>query len=395
MLKAIEKETGCFVVPALLAEREREIWKKEKAFLCPDCKQPVILKNGTKVTPHFAHRSVGLCLAEEGGEGEYHAKGKIHLYQWLVDQGITVKLEPYLPDIQQRPDLLIEINDKKIALEFQCAAISPDIFQKRTSGYLNAGMTPIWVLGGNRQKRVGTNALSLTAGDKLFLHHYRSDYTPLLYFYCSTTKQFCFFHHIYFTGSRKNYGILHYADLKSLSFLSLFQWRQRENRLITKDWLKEKKRIRLLTPSVYHPEMQQWFARLYKQDCHPGTLPNFIGLPVASQYKLNKSPSIWQSELLFHFLLPLPVNQALHLDRCRKFLSSYFTSPGYFSLSSVSSCPIEEFFYWLTELGLFIKKEDSVYLKRKEILFPGDIEAAWKSDQELYKKMTGKKALSF
>lgn len=395
MLKAIEKKTGNLMIPALLTAREREQWKKEKSFFCPDCKQSVLFKNGARVTPHFAHYAASACSNRDGGEGEYHLRGKLQLYQWLVNQRIAVELEAYLPEIQQRPDLLVTIQQKRIAFEYQCASLSPRVFKKRTESYVSAGITPIWILGGNRQRRTGTNALWLNAADIFFLHQYRSDYTPLLYYYCSNTKQFCFFHHIYFTGRKVNYGTLHYIALKNLPFLTLFRYDQLKNWRFPEEWLIEKKKLRLLVSSVYHSSMQEWLHWLYENGCHPGTLPNFIGLPVPSQYMLEKHPAVWQSELLFRYLLPLPVGEALNSNLCRKLLASSFISIPNPSWISPESCPVEEFFRFLTLIGIFTKKEGFVYIKRKEIAFPDNIEKALRTDQELYHKLASRKVLSF
>src|SRR5699024_1295962 len=77
-------------------------WRTKTSFFCPVCQNKVILKAGNKVIPHFAHHGKSGCPAREGGEGAYHEKGKLMLYQWLKYQGINVRLEVFLSDIKQR-----------------------------------------------------------------------------------------------------------------------------------------------------------------------------------------------------------------------------------------------------------------------------------------------------
>lgn len=395
MLQAIDGKTGRLVVPALLTAGERERWKREKTFSCPDCRQSVVFKNGTTITPHFAHHVTASCSLQDGGEGEYHTKGKLQLYQWLKSQHIKVELEAYLPEIQQRPDLLVTIKAKRIALEYQCAAISPAVFQKRTNQYLAAGITPIWIQGGNRQRRAGPAALLLTANDKFFLHQYRSDYTPLLYYYCSNTRKISFFHHILFTGHRKNYGKLHYVHLNSLSFKNLFKWKQQKQVLMYPAWLEERKRMRSAIPSVHQHKARKWYAWLYENGSHPSILPSLAGLPVKSQYKLSEPPVIWQSELLFRYLLTLHPGQCISLVSCRKVLAASFIFPHFFPLIQDEACPVEEYFHLLVKAGFFVKKEEFIYQKRKEIILPVNMEAAVQADLQLYRKLTDQEVLRF
>src|SRR5699024_4561598 len=87
------------------------------------------------------------CDIKKRGEGEYHYKGKLLLYEWLKSQQKDVKLEAYIPEIKQRPDLLLTVKNKQIAIEFQCATIDPQIIFQRNKGYRRANIIPILILG--------------------------------------------------------------------------------------------------------------------------------------------------------------------------------------------------------------------------------------------------------
>ena len=58
------------------------------------------------------------------GESTLHLQGKIQLYEWFKKHGHQVKLEPYLKELSQRPDLLVTIDKEQFAVEFQCSTIS-------------------------------------------------------------------------------------------------------------------------------------------------------------------------------------------------------------------------------------------------------------------------------
>lgn len=150
-------------------------------YHCPSCKQAVHLKRGAVMRPHFAHYQKEACDVFSEGETEEHIQGKIQIKAWLEAQNIPVEMEAYLPSLKQRPDLLITINQQKIALEFQCSAIPIHKIVERTHGYMNAGIQVIWILG--EQFRY---TKKLTALHKACLTLYQNQ---LVLFHYSTTKK--------------------------------------------------------------------------------------------------------------------------------------------------------------------------------------------------------------
>lgn len=116
-------------------------------YRCPGCKKKVILKKGQVNVHHFAHIKKEGCASFSEGETEEHLKGKLDLYNWLKHLQIPVQLEPYLNDLQQRPDLLAIINEVPTAIEFQCSPIPIETVKKRTEGYLSSGYRVLWIVG--------------------------------------------------------------------------------------------------------------------------------------------------------------------------------------------------------------------------------------------------------
>lgn len=122
-------------------------------FVCPGCQQPVLLRCGRFKTAHFAHQRHCVCARTTEGETQEHLIGKQALKQFFEARGYSVQLEQYFPVIQQRADLVIYKNQRVIALEFQCAALSFQQVQKRSVGYRQLGIVVLWILGERYQKR--------------------------------------------------------------------------------------------------------------------------------------------------------------------------------------------------------------------------------------------------
>ncbi|MFA1737376.1 competence protein CoiA [Lysinibacillus fusiformis] len=121
-------------------------YRRQMTFFCPQCLEPVHLKIGSYNIPHFAHHTKSQCpklFAE--GESKLHLQGKIQLFEWLQKLGHKVKLEPYLTELSQRPDLLIASENNNVALEFQCSPITHHKWQERTTGYEKNNIQAIWL----------------------------------------------------------------------------------------------------------------------------------------------------------------------------------------------------------------------------------------------------------
>lgn len=121
---------------------------------CPGCQQEVIFRHGRKNVAHFAHRHADLCGFSEGETAE-HLRGKKQLYRLTKQKGWRPRLEVYLPQIAQRPDILLEVAGKRMALEFQCSPLSLQRLRERNEGYRQEGITVWWLLGSPYQRKLG------------------------------------------------------------------------------------------------------------------------------------------------------------------------------------------------------------------------------------------------
>ncbi len=174
----------------ILADKELN---KSEIYYCPSCQSPVHLKVGTVMRAHFAHYQKEACDVFSEGETEEHIMGKQQLFDWLVNLGYEVEMEAYLPQLMQRPDLLMKWGKKKIAIEFQCSSISIEKVKERTEGYLTNGYKVIWVLGEQyayKRKQTAFQKACLTnIQDQLVLFHYSVSKKQLEYHYDFQLKQ--------------------------------------------------------------------------------------------------------------------------------------------------------------------------------------------------------------
>lgn len=177
-------------VTAEQAEKEKGK-EKSQTFFCPGCRTAVFLKKGKLIQAHFAHYTQNNCSVFSEGETEEHLSGKKLLYNWFEMQNIPCQLEAYLPELKQRPDLLIwPTSQRPIAIEFQCSSLSIEKMIERTEGYQKNGYEVIWIAGSKFQLKK-----RLTSFQQLFLRN-RASFD--LYLLCLNVerKQFEVYSHI-------------------------------------------------------------------------------------------------------------------------------------------------------------------------------------------------------
>jgi len=194
---------------------------RNEAFFCPQCKERVIIRAGPKTIPHFAHRSLTNC-DHKRGEGVYHQKGKLLLYNWLKKQNIFVQLEQYIQEIEQIPDLLITINDKRIALEFQCSTTSVNLIKARNEGYKKANIIPIWILGATLLKRYANEKFKMNLFTSQFIHQFSTTLPTSIFYFCPHTKNIILLNDFYLTNMNRGIGKITIKNLNSIRFNELF-----------------------------------------------------------------------------------------------------------------------------------------------------------------------------
>lgn len=119
----------------------------DRTCYCPGCREDLVFRQGMVNQAHFAHKCHSLCQTFSEGETRAHIEGKLLLFEWFKKEEIKVELEAYLPELNQRPDLLIKYKGRLIAIEYQCSPISKEKIKSRTEGYVRNDIKVIWILG--------------------------------------------------------------------------------------------------------------------------------------------------------------------------------------------------------------------------------------------------------
>lgn len=140
-----EKEINCY--DGIYDRDTLKAWSKKGILRCPQCGEQYTYNHGKVRTPYFKHLNSD-CVMYGESETEEHIQGKIDLYEWVQKQdGVTdVKLEGWLPDTKQRPDIMFKYNGKQYVIEFQCSQISSEYIERHEL-YEAAGIYDIWICG--------------------------------------------------------------------------------------------------------------------------------------------------------------------------------------------------------------------------------------------------------
>lgn len=252
-------------------------------FICPVCKQPVILRAGQIKVAHFAHIKGGDCAASEGETSE-HLLGKKQLYAWAVKRHFSPRYEVYLSAIKQRPDLLIKIGARTVALEYQCSPISLARLQERNRGYQKLNIIVWWILGAPYQQRRLSNVKIAQFTQKI------AGRLGLL-FWSTTTKKFMYGGH---------YQLIDFCKTNRPHMTS--------------------REIVIQQTKTIDRQLMQGHERLEKivQHCYQaGHL--FSGIPIVAHYSKQHWPAaiygltIWQTQVLLQ-LEQEPINRQWSLE---------------------------------------------------------------------------------
>lgn len=382
---------GKLITLATLTRKELEKLKQEKKlFFCPTCGQQVIIKAGLQMIPHFAHKSIIACPSAEGGEGTYHEQGKLLLYQWFKAQGLLVQLEAFLPEINQRPDLLITVNNKRIAVEYQCARVPIEQIQHRNIGYKSAGITPIWIMGANRFKRQTSNHFKADQFTLQFLHKFSSIHPLVLYYFCPGTLQFITIHDIYYTKNGQAAGKINGVKLNAIRFTDMLKQQFFQPDEIYQLWKKEKRQFRLKIRNHLAGSELSWHQWLYLKGTHLESLPSIIHLPCPSAFWMKTPVWNWQSRLCLEVIDKLSIGSTFSLKTCEFLLRKQIRHPKYFPLISFAESPVEDYLQQLCSLDIIKQIPPNSYQKRNTLTFYNSIEEALKGDEHLMNALRNK-----
>lgn len=356
-------------------------------FYCPICSEQVILKAGEIRIPHFAHRKNSDCHSGFSEPESYeHLQGKQQLNEYFLEQGFEVSLEHYLPKLKQRPDLLISKNGLQYAVEYQCSPISRSILQKRTDGYVRAGIRPFWIVGGLPYQKNKNHHFELA--EFHFSMATRNREGPLsILSYHSLHKTVHLLSNIIPISSRKVFARLQTAPLNTLQFPLIFQ--KTNLNWSGTQWLSEKQKW--LENKVRYGNIvnDSFLKAVYLSGHNPFLLPFVCGIPVAYMECIQNHPVEWQFFVWIDCLEKLEVGHRVSLKYAEQKIKARIERGDIvlrtFPLSSDISWKeaLQHYFYNLAQLQYFIV-EDNLFKVNKKIAVPNHTEEALKAEEMFY-----------
>ncbi|WP_078555167.1 competence protein CoiA [Bacillus alkalicellulosilyticus] len=389
MLTAIGKNGEPISLADSWSKNELVELERKSGFYCPVCKQNLQLKLGTKKQWHFAHKHTKSCSFESEAESEYHRKGKMQLYRWLTAQGYQPTLEPYLPSIQQRPDLLFSYQGRQIALEYQCSPIHESIHKKRTSSFRKKNILPFWIVGGNRIKRKGTYEYTIHSFEWLCTFSKLPSFLfPMLTYYCSSSENFYSALNLLPISSQKALSSILIKPLQKYSFTDILRPvidNEREDRLF-RYWVTVKKNWRYST-FPFQSSIQKFFQVLcYHHSMYPSLFPIEAGWPTPYSYFIETPMHIWQTWTLLK-MFSLPQDQPILF----RFLQTAFSDAIDKNLFHIRDLQSEGYVYslyayldFLSSIHVLEKINNATYIIKTPYRIPLSVSDAIELDEAFF-----------
>ncbi|WP_158233785.1 competence protein CoiA [Sporosarcina sp. P3] len=308
MLTALTSGGKQVVLTRQLSLSNLREWRKNETFHCPQCKEHVLLKVGDIIIPHFAHLKQTTCRDSfSEGESPTHLLGKIQLYELFTQLPLHTEMEPYLPAIRQRPDLLVTWQNEQIPIEFQCSTIPIARILERNAGYHSVNMLPIWIVLTPPQVQ-DTLAFVLTYRLTQFHQHF------IRHMHSSTKETVSIF--LTYNPSKQQFHYLsHFIHLRGTTFAMCHSVMRIKHQTIpfaipatpsTKDiedlarhyQSARRKYLRSVIGYNQRGIHHRFLRACYEMRVQPIQLPAWIGVPTFGQAAFTESDCEWQLLLI-------------------------------------------------------------------------------------------------
>ncbi|MBO0993671.1 competence protein CoiA [Bacillus sp. SD088] len=373
-------------VPQTFTKRNRT-----SHYYCPACEERLILKAGKIRIPHFAHKRSAECsILTTEPESPRHLLGKKHLYQHYKAKGLDIYLEHYLPEIRQRPDLFLKVGGLTYAIEYQCSPLPRQRLEERNAGYQELEILPIWILGSSPYKKRKNRTFVLSDFQfSLSTHHPHSGLTLLSYI--PEKKAFLQLSQMISITSNTLLGVLQeFPLLNDKKSASVFD----ECAYDAQIWMNEKRMW--LQQKVYYGNLHQdsFLKAIYTTGHNPFLLPEICGIPVPHAHIIHESPVIWQFYLYLDCLQGLPVGQKLSLKWVKQKVLKRINQ----GLITIRKFPLDirkqysweitilEYFSMLTAMEYFSQIGEDLFMIKKSVKNPENIEETRLKENEIFQK---------
>lgn len=122
----------------------RSVEKKEGPFICPSCKQELVLHKGNIRIHHFKHKPPVTC-SRANGETEQHLQAKLAIFDALAADSNVTELDIEKDCGPSCADVYARINGIQVAIEIQKSSLSVADITMRTMNYHKSGIYVLWV----------------------------------------------------------------------------------------------------------------------------------------------------------------------------------------------------------------------------------------------------------
>ncbi|WP_439644456.1 hypothetical protein [Gracilibacillus boraciitolerans] len=151
--------------------------------------------------------------------------------------------------------------------------------------------------------------------------------------------------------------------LGTLKWRELFLPRYHDKSALQMYWTKHKKKWLYQPISYYQKQEKAWRHWLYIHQTNIQNLPNYVYLPISSQFLFNCTPPwIWQSRIYMDLILAFDyftLSQVSHL------LQEHYISSDLFPLITTTYHPVQEYLHLLVQLGILKMVEKNGYIVKR------------------------------
>lgn len=390
MLTALAKNDVVLNLAEPWDRKELERLRAIDQFRCQVCHEQVLMKLGTKRVWHFSHLKGSMCSYEFEPESMYHIIGKKQLFRWFNEHLDKVELEKFLPQLKQRPDLLLSGEKPPIAIEYQCSTIPNEAIQKRTSSFQNKGIKPIWILGEKRISHISGPTYRLDdLAFQAFQFPESNQSRPLIIYYCPLTTSFSILHSIIPYTSRTFFATRENFSLKDFLFPFNPQYPSVIPSFYITSWINKVLKTRLYLHVNRDDAVRLMKHKMLEMGIAPSLFPVEAGVPSNFMFWFETPAYVWQSILLIELLHPMPIGTSFQfrdvyppfiqiMKRYRiKVRNNVPSNESHFSFA------IMDYLKWLRKSGLLKWGGRGFFIKQREIQYPKTVSEAKVRLQEM------------
>jgi competence CoiA-like predicted nuclease len=313
-------------------------------FYCLTCAEEVVLKLGDRQAWHFSHRQNSLCSERyHCNESADHKAAKLEVYRWLESYKLKPKIEHYLEDVRQRPDVYVKINDRKVALELQRSYLNRGHFLKRYFSYKDHDYETIWIGILSKPIQRAIYYYPLSHVDSLLI---RPSPFPHAIYYSLVAHRWMVFSDFFYITPRKTFvrvttippTMPPHCLFFNLDVFLTESKKEKNNRL--EECMSVWKRQTIKVRAAVHPSLTKAERNiLHLLQRHNMTLnyfPAICNIPLLSQYICDSAPYLWQTWVVIGYINTKPLGETFSLSWLTEWFINHHQQMGFsFRLSVV------------------------------------------------------------